>query len=375
MKKVLTLLFASAIAFTSIQAQEASESVQTESKKEEKPAGFYKPQVFGVVKAKFEKSLDNSSYRFNVRSSRLGVKGNVAANMSYLSQIELNAEGKLNIFDAVVTYSPFKFIDFKLGQQLTNFSTEVGRGPGSNYFANRSLLAKYITNYYYMDGDKYKMASLGPRDIGLNTIFKYNLLFPAKTYIGLFNGSGINNPEWSNSVNMNIRQEFGGNEGLKVSGSYYFGKCQNQYRTDMWDIEMRYKYKDLLLESEFAQHIFTSFRKQRSSAWVIQGSYNFMLPENKLAKSVLPVFRYDLAKDMVYKADTGEKNEIIASNVYGVDNVQRVTAGVNFRMTNKPVQAEVRFQYEHYIMNNRPVDFKTSQLLHDKFTVEIVACF
>lgn len=375
MKKVLSLLFASAIAFTSMQAQEASESVQSESKKEEKPAGFYKPQVFGVVKAKFEKSLDNSSYRFNVRSSRLGVKGKVASNLSYLSQMELNAEGKIVIFDANVTYSPFKFVDFILGQQLTHFSSEVGRGPGSLYYANRSLLAKYITNYYYKDGDKYKMASLGPRDIGLNTIFKYNLLVPAKTFVGIFNGSGINNPEWSNALNMNFRQEFGSNEGLKVSGSYYFGKYQNEYRTDMWDVEMRYKYNDLLLETEFAQHVFTSFQKQRSSAWVIQGSYNFMLPENKLAKSVLPLLRYDLAKNMVYKASTDDKNETIASNVYGVDNVQRITTGVNFRLTNKPVQAEVRFQYEHYITKNKPVDFSTSQLLHDKFTVEFVACF
>lgn len=375
MKKVFALLFACSTALLSLQAQEKPETKPEESKKEETPKGFYKPQVFGVVKAKFEKSLDNSAYRFNVRSSRLGVKGNVAPNMSYLSQMELNAEGKIVIFDANVTYSPFKFVDFRLGQQLTHFSSEVGRGPGSNYYANRSLLAKFITNYYYKDGDNYKMASLGPRDIGLNTIFKYNLLFPAKTYIGIFNGSGINTPEWSKSVNMNFRQEFGGNEGLKVSGSYYFGKYQNEYRTDMWDIELRYKYNDLLLESEFAQHVFTSYQKQTSSAWVIQGCYNFMLPKNKLAKSVLPLLRYDLANNMVYKADTGEKNETIASNVFGVDDVQRLTAGVNFRLTDKPVQAEVRFQYEHYITKNKPVDFSTSQLLHDKFTIEIVACF
>ncbi|MGL5318442.1 MAG: porin [Bacteroidales bacterium] len=375
MKKVLSLLFFSALSFFSLQAQEATEEKQTESKKEVKTSGFYKPEVFGVLKVKYEKSLNGPSQRFDVRSSRLGVKGKITSNMSYLSQMELNATGKFTILDAVVSYQPFNFVDVKLGQQLTYFSSEVGRGPGSSHFSNRSLLAKYIMNYYYQDGDKFKMASLGPRDIGVNAIFKYNLLFPAKTFVGVFNGAGINNPDWSDNVNVNFRQEFGGNEGFKLSGSYYFGKYLNKYRTDMWDVEARYKHNNLILESEFAQQVFNTFEKQKSSAWVIQGFYDFKLPENKFAQSVFPVLRYDLAKDMIYKANTGTSDETVASNVFGVDDVQRITAGVNFRLTKKAVQAELRFQYEHYIMNEKPMDFKTNQLLQDKFTVEIVASF
>lgn len=375
MKKVFTLLFLFTMAFYSLQAQENSEAKQTDSKEDKTPKGFYTPQLMGAVKVKFETSLDNAYYRFNVRNSRLGVKGNAARNLKYVSQIELNNEGKLTVLDAYATYSPFSFLDFTLGQQLNQFSTEVGRGPNSNMFANRSLLAKYTLNYYYLDGNKYKFGSLGSRDIGLVTTFKYKLLVPAKTIVGLFNGTGINDPEWNKSINMNFRQEFGSNDGFKVAGSYYFGKLQNQFRTDMWDIEMRYCRDALTLESEFAQRTFRSFERQTSTAWVIQGYYDFKLPENKLAKSVLPLLRYDLANHLVYKADTGNKDELDPANIYGSDNVSRITAGVNFRLTNKPAQSEIRFQYEHYIMKNKPADFKTNQLFHDKFSVEIVASF
>lgn len=355
--------------FTLISATAFAESKEDKEKKEK---GFYTPQVFGVVKAKLEFSPDNSEYRFNVRSSRLGVKGNVTNNLKYSSQIELSNEGKLIVFDAFAVFTPFKFIEFSLGQQLTRFSTEVGRGPGVSNFANRSLLAKFIGNYYYneeVEGSKvkYGFGSLNARDIGLNTTFKYNLGVPASTLIGLMNGSGQNNPVWSRSVNMTFRQEIGSDKGFKMAGSYYFGKFLNMHDISIWDIEMRYAYNNFLIESEFAQRKMTSFESQTSNAWVIQGNYRFKLPENKIAKYILPVLRYDLGHNITFKNDeTGR---------YDALNVSRVTFGGNLRLTDKPCQAEIRLQYEHYMRDHKPSDYKINQLFHDKLTLEIVASF
>lgn len=364
MKKFFSVFLLS----TLISATAFAESKEDQEKKEK---GFYTPQVFGVVKAKLEYAPDNSEYRFNVRSSRLGVRGNVAKNLKYSSQIELNLEGKLVVFDAFAVFTPFKFVEFSLGQQLTRFSTEVGSGPGVSNFANRSFLAKFIGNYYWseeVDGKvKYGFGSLNARDIGLNTTFRYNLGVPATTLIGLMNGSGQNNPVWSKSVNMTFRQEFGTNKGFKIAGSYYVGKFNNMHDISIWDIEMRYAKNNILIESEFAQRKQTSFETQTSNAWVIQGNYRFKLPENKIAKYILPVLRYDLGHNITFKNDETGK--------YDAKNLSRITFGGNLRLTEKPCQAEIRLQYEHYMGNHKPSDYAINQLFHDKLTLEVVASF
>ena len=46
---------------------------------------------------------------------------------------------------------------------------------------------------------------------------------PLKLFLGLFNGSGINNPSWNNKINIIGRVEFGRAEGFRAAASYYNG--------------------------------------------------------------------------------------------------------------------------------------------------------
>ncbi len=48
---------------------------------------------------------------------------------------------------------------------------------------------------------------------------------PLKLFLGLFNGSGINNPSWNNKINIIGRVEFGRAEGFRAAASYYNGSA------------------------------------------------------------------------------------------------------------------------------------------------------
>jgi len=49
----------------------------------------------GVIKAKFETSANDGAMRFNIRNSRLGLRGNIGEYVSYRVQVELSNEGTL----------------------------------------------------------------------------------------------------------------------------------------------------------------------------------------------------------------------------------------------------------------------------------------
>ena len=74
------------------------------------------PKIDGAIKAKMEIDLNRGEYRFNVRNSRFGVKGNVSRNMSYRLQVDFSNEGKVSILDSYVAYKIHGF-EAIIGQQ------------------------------------------------------------------------------------------------------------------------------------------------------------------------------------------------------------------------------------------------------------------
>ena len=88
-----------------------------------------------------EIDLNRGEYRFNVRNSRFGVRGNVSRNMSYRLQVDFSNEGKVSILDSYVAYKTHGF-EAIIGQQQYHFSTDLDRGPSTNMFATA---ARYRT--------------------------------------------------------------------------------------------------------------------------------------------------------------------------------------------------------------------------------------
>ncbi|MCD8072154.1 MAG: hypothetical protein LUE10_03070 [Alistipes sp.] len=375
-RTVLTVLAVTAFSFTS-RAQEADTGgAATVS---------YIPEVFGAVKAKFETSLYDGSHRFNVRNSRIGVRGNASLRMKYAIQIDFSNEGKLSILDSYVTYYTDRF-EATLGQQQYRFSTDLDRGPNTSIFSNRSFLAKFLTTYYTttLSGSHigHSVSSIGSRDLG--ALVRYRLpRVPARINFGLFNGSGTNNPEWDNKINVVTKLELGRQQGLHGAVSHYNGHtpagtkviyepdgslsvARFTQRMRLWGAELSYSGSNFTLESEYAQRRLRMDGLRLMHTAHIQGYYQFHIPKSKAMEYIAPVGRWDIGKNIEF-ADSDSLLDSFSAN--------RATVGVNFGFTGKIVGSELRLQFEKYFVNRRPGDFHRNQLLQDKVTLEIVATF
>ncbi len=371
MKKIITLLvFTLAVAVAPLRAEEKS---------------LYTPQMFGVAKVKMEVSTNDGEYRFDVRNSRIGVKGNASERMNYAIQIDYNNEGSISILDSWVGYHVEGFA-FKLGQQKIQFSTDLDRGPDSSPFSNRSFLAKYITTYYYTsaNGSGYDatVKTMSSRDIGARieyTIPKTTL----KLSGGVFNGSGSNNPEWSSTANFVVRADVGGKEGFGAAASCYIGvtptesyakvisgawvDVEQEQKIKMYDLYLRYTKGDLFLEAEYAQRRLDQNEFHLAQAYYVHGTYRFGINNNPIFKYFSPHLRWDAGYNIEYY-------DYSIGNLFRYTS-NRMTYSMNFGLSEKRIKSELRLAYEDYFVKDKPGDISYNKLLQDKFTVEFVAAF
>lgn len=347
----------------------------------------YVPKIDGAVKVKLEVDLQDAAYRFNVRNSRFGVRGNVSKSMYYRIQVDFNNEGKISILDSYVGYTIGGF-DAKLGQQQYHFSTDLDRGPTTNMFANRSFLAKYLTSYYGSEVSDGKIVSyvktLGSRDLGLSMSYRFKTKVPLNLIAGVFNGSGTNNPEWGKRVNLMGRIELGGDKGLQGSVAYYHGyspqhvKVEEQNGTFVTEDfeqklrmvggELRYTRGGLLLEGEYARrYLCMEGATAMMATALVQGYYRFQLPKCPTIDYIAPIARWDMGNNVDYLNVQNKLRETFEAN--------RITVGVNIGFGTKWIQSEIRLNYEKYLLKEQSSDFWGNKLLHDKFTLEVVASF
>ena len=357
-----------------VSAMAQSEETQSDEGANAVEPVSYVPKIDGAVKVKLEVDLQDAAYRFNVRNSRFGVRGNVSRSMYYRIQVDFNNEGKISILDSYVGYSIGGF-DAKLGQQQYHFSTDLDRGPTTNMFANRSFLAKYLTSYYGNEVSDGKIVSyvktLGSRDLGLSMSYHFKTDLPLNLIAGVFNGSGTNNPEWGKRVNLMGRIELGGKEGLQGSVAYYHGYSPQHVTVEehngtfvtkdfeqklrMVGGELRYTRGGLLLEGEYARRYLCMKGATAMMATAqVQGYYRFQLPKSPMIDYIAPIARWDMGNNVDYLNVQNNLRETFSAN--------RITVGVNFGFGSKWIQSEIRLNYEKY-------------LLKDKFTLEVVASF
>lgn len=328
----------------------------------------YKPRISGLVKARYEAALNSGDMRFSVRNARLGISGFATSNMTYMFQLELNGNGDLSLLDSYITYNIGNF-DLSLGQQSYGFTTELNRGAGNNYFANRSLMGKFASRYYYEDGaGNMKVGDLGPRDLGAMLKYSGKWDVPVNFYFGAFNGSGMGKPTWNGGLNLVGRIEAGRKQGFGGAASYSGGRSPQGQPMTMWGCELRYANRHVTVESEFAKrYLAVGGRDDVMTTAVVHAMYSFILPQNPYARRITPLVRWDLAENVKFV-------NTLDSQLDSFD-AQRITCGVSIGLTDKVLQTEIRFNYEHYFLSRRPSDFMTNQLLQDKFTIEFFARF
>ncbi len=320
------------------------------------------PQIFGSVRAKYEQSTETGLHRFNVRNSRLGVKGFTSEHMSYAIQIDFNNEGKVSILDSYVAYEAGNF-KFSLGQQQYHFNADLDRGPSSSLFSNRSFLSKYLTTYY----DDDSVSTIGSRDIGAMIGYKFPTTLPISLTAGLMNGSGANNPEWTESVNFVGRLAVGSQKGLQGAVSYYTGTTPLAQDIMMYGAELRYAGKDFLIESAFAERRLEQDGEQTLTVAHVHGYYTFHMPKKSAVEYIAPHLRWD----------TGNGIEFINQESLNVDRYDsnRITVALNIGFAKKWIGSEIRLAYEEYIVGTSHTDSAINPLLQDKYTIEFITSF
>ena len=153
------------------------------------------PKIGGTIRSKYEYQTEEGEGRFEVRTARINVTGNVTKEVSYKAEIDLCDEGKIKMLDAYTRIKPWSTLQFTIGQERVPFTIDAHRSPHQQYFANRSFIAKQVGNV---------------RDVGAEVGYTWNVGFPIIVNAGVFNGSGLTNQKdyWTKGINYSAKAQF-----------------------------------------------------------------------------------------------------------------------------------------------------------------------
>lgn len=149
-------------------------------------------KIGGTIRSKYEYQTEEGEGRFEVRTARINVAGNVTKEVSYKAEIDLCDEGKIKMLDAYTRIKPWKTLQLTIGQERVPFTIDAHRSPHQQYFANRSFIAKQVGNV---------------RDVGAEIGYTWNVGFPIVVNAGIFNGSGLTNQKdyWTKALTIQPR--------------------------------------------------------------------------------------------------------------------------------------------------------------------------
>ncbi len=341
----LMLLAAMLCISSAVSAQEETKKVDTT------------PHIGGTIRSKYEYQTEEGEGRFEVRTARVNVKGNLTPVVSYTAEIDLCDEGKIKMLDAYTRLKPWKGWQFTIGQMRVPFTIDAHRSPHLQYFANRSFIAKQVGNV---------------RDVGAAIGYTFHPGFPVVLEAGMFNGSGLTNQKdfWTNKVNFSAKAQMLFPCGLNLVLSTQKIQPDNvnvmmydaglTYHRGGFIAEVEYLYKHYQDDAFKAVHAFDSFV-----------SYDIPL-RSKLFTKVSPLARYDFMTDhsdgMRYlNGQTDTKGTLIVND----SKRGRLTGGVTFSLA-KPFSSDIRVNYEKYFYGHDATP-KTSE--KDKIVVEFVTHF
>lgn len=303
----------------------------------------------GAIKTKLEISTDSGSIRFNVRNSRMGLRGDIGEYLSYRVQVELSSEGSFAPLDLFGTLKPAKGLSISLGQTSVPFENSYIITPAEMMFSNRAFVGKFFTP--------------GSRDIG--AVIHYRFVsgkLPFELQAGTFNGGRINNPQWTDRPSYALRMSVGKMEGFRTSAKIYryAGETLDLL---LWGADLHYAGKRLRLEAEAMNRNPEGGGGETLFGAYIQGAYVFDLNRSKIFHNLWPALRWDA---MGYGTDRN-----------GFD-VNRLTFGLNFGLSLKPFASVLRVDYEQYFVRGGHFPEFDNRDLHvsdNKLTIELLIKF
>ena len=256
------------------------------------------PKIGGTIRSKYEYQTEEGEGRFEVRTARINVTGNVAKEVSYKAEIDLCDEGQIKMLDAYTRIKPWSTLQFTIGQERVPFTIDAHRSPHQQYFANRSFIAKQVGNV---------------RDVGAEIGYTWNVGFPIVVNAGIFNGSGLTNQK------------------------------------DYFIAEAEYLYKHYSKNAFHGVHAFDGFV-----------CYDIPVRNQKsLIRKVSPLARYDFMSDHSDGTRYGGSDTEMGDLKINDYKRHRVTGGVTLSLA-KPFISDIRINYEKYFYRKDAIA-KTSE--------------
>lgn len=314
-------------------------------------------KIGGTIRGKYEWQPQNGENRFEVRTTRVNVTGNLNPQISYKAEVDLCDEGQIKMLDAYTRVHPWKTLALTIGQMRVPFTIDAHRAPHQQYFANRSFVAKQVGNV---------------RDVGFCASYTFDIGMPLIVEAGLFNGSGLTGQKdyWTRQINFSAKAQLKLPFGLNVVLSAQKIKPSDAIIM-MYDGGLSYTHGGFIAEVEYL------YKHYQNDAFHPVHSFNsFLCYDIPLRKcffhKVSPLVRYDYMQDhsdgkhYLNGAQNDEGTLII--NDY---QRSRITAGATLSI-DKPFISDIRINYEKYFYRSGAVAKVSEQ---DKIVIEVMTHF
>ncbi len=313
--------------------------------------------IGGTLRGKYEYQTGEGKGRFEVRTARVSVSGEVNPVVAYKAEIDLCDEGEIKMLDAYAMLSPWRTLKLTVGQMRVPFTIDAHRSPHQQYFANRSFIAKQVGNV---------------RDVGARLGYTFHAGFPIIAEAGLYNGSGLTNQKdfWTSNVNFSAKAQLLLPIGLDVVLS-----AQKVRPMDvgimMYDAGLTFHRKGLVAEAEYLYKHYGRGAFHPVHAFDGFASYDIALRRCLLTK-VSPLVRYDFMSDHSDgKRYAGGEEDTGGRLVVNDYKRGRITAGVTLSL-DKPFASDIRLNYEKYFYGH---DATAKPSEKDKLVVELMVHF
>lgn len=309
----------------------------------------YKPEIHGTIRAKYEYEPPIGKGRFEVRNARVGIEGKVLKELGYKAEIDLCDEGEIKMLDAYVRYTPGTHWRLQLGQMRAPFTIDAHRAPHTQFFANRSFIAKQAGNL---------------RDVGLTGSYTWSWLTVDG---GIFNGSGLKNQKdyWTKSY------IYSGKITAKIAGKWTLcGSAQRikpaQRSIFLWDVGGFYDNSIWHVEGEYIHKSYSRHAYKAVSAFDIFGVRRFKINKSRL-NTISALMRYDYMDDHS-NGKPDENGQLVTDDPQR----HRLTAGTTLSFGVKKLQADLRLNYEQYFYRSGVTPDVSEQ---NKIVAEVVVHF
>ena len=315
------------------------------------------PKIGGTIRSKYEYQTEEGEGRFEVRTARINVTGNVTKEVSYKAEIDLCDEGKIKMLDAYTRIKPWKTLQLTIGQERVPFTIDAHRSPHQQYFANRSFIAKQVGNV---------------RDVGAEVGYTWNVGFPILVNVGVFNGSGLTNQKdfWTKGINYSAKAQFLFPYVNLVLSTQKIKP--SDVTVTMYDAGLTYHNRGFIAEVEYLYKHYSKNAFHDVHAFDSFVCYDIPTRGRKcLVKKVSPLVRYDFMSDHSdgsrYNATDDDLGQLIVNDYKR----HRITGGITLSLA-KPFISDIRINYEKYFYRAGGIA-KTSE--KDKIVIELMTHF